>query len=96
MPLASGFGSIPVCAPTPAVPLPIAGLSRSASEGSIGEESGRDALARVGRAGSFLECFAGLRGGFLGDFGIRPIWAWHRGEGRAVAFTGEMPTIARE
>ena len=44
------------------------GLSSSASAGSIGGRSGRDALARVGRAGSFFECLAGSRAGL----GLRP------------------------
>ena len=71
----------------------MAGLSRSASDGSIGDESGRDALARVGFAGSFLECFAGLRGGFFGDFAIARIWASDGGEGRAIARVEELLTV---
>ena len=43
----------------------------SASDGSSGEESGRAALARVGLAGSFFECFAGSRSG---RFAMAPIW----------------------
>src|SRR5262245_55919833 len=57
------------------------GLSSSASAGSVGGASGRAALARVGRAGSFLECLAGSRVGLpLGAFGgsgafaIAEIW----------------------
>ena len=46
----------------PARPWPIPGLSRSASLGSSTGMSGRAALARVGLAGSFFECFAGSRG----------------------------------
>ena len=43
----------------------------SASVGSSGEEAGRAALARVGLAGSFFECFAGSRSG---RFAMAPIW----------------------
>ena len=39
--------------PSPAVPLLIAGLSRSASASGVAGSTGRAALARVGRAGSF-------------------------------------------
>src|SRR6185437_9562250 len=62
----SGGGFKPVPEPSPAVPLLIAGLSRSASAFGVAGSSGRDALARVGRAGSF---------GFFGlseDFAIAP------------------------
>src|SRR5579863_5389178 len=48
----------------------MAGLSKSANARSIGAESGRDALARVGLAGSFFECLAGSR-----PFTMTPIWA---------------------
>src|SRR5271167_1339671 len=48
----------------------MAGLSKSASAGSSGEASGRAALARVGLAGSFFECFAGSRSG---RFAMTPI-----------------------
>lgn len=57
--------------PIPAVPFSIPGLSNRASAGSVGGASGRLAFDRVGRAGSFLLCFAGSRGGF-GDFAIVP------------------------
>jgi hypothetical protein len=71
--------SMPVCEPTPARPWPMAGLSKSASAGSSGGASGRAALARVGLAGSFFECFAGSRcfGAFgrSGRFAMTPIWA---------------------
>src|SRR5246127_5955775 len=60
------------------------GLSKSASAGSIGGCSGRAALARVGRAGSFFECLAGSRAGLClglrgafgssGAFAIAEIW----------------------
>ena len=70
-PVARFLASIPVCAPRPARPWPMAGLSRSARLGSSGEESGREALARVGLAGSFFECFAGSRSG---RFAMVPIW----------------------
>src|SRR5262249_11060815 len=74
----SGGGLSPVCEPGPAVPWPMPGLSSSASAGSIGGSSGRDALARVGFAGSFFECLAGSRLGFCdglsGGFGIAGIW----------------------
>ena len=56
---------VPVCEPMPARPLPMPGLSSSASESSSTGISGRDALARVGLAGSFFECLAGSR---LGRF----------------------------
>src|ERR1700728_291264 len=49
----------------------MAGFRMSASAGSSGEESGRAALARVGFAGSFFECFAGSRSG---RFAMTPIW----------------------
>src|SRR6202044_595380 len=49
----------------------MAGFRMSASAGSSGEESGRAALARVGLAGSFFECFAGSRSG---RFAMAPIW----------------------
>src|SRR4029079_7481580 len=55
--------------PIPAVPRSMPGLSSRASAGSVGGSSGRLALARVGRAGSFLLCLAGSRGG-VGDFAI--------------------------
>ncbi len=63
------------------------GLSKSASAGSIGGCSGRAALARVGRAGSFFECLAGSRAGFClglrGAFGSSGVFAiaeiWRRG-----------------
>src|ERR1700745_2722686 len=63
------------------------GLSKSPSAGSIGGCSGRAALARVGRAGSFLECLAGSRAGLClgrrGAFGSSRGFAiaeiWRRG-----------------
>src|SRR5438445_13655993 len=83
----------------PAVPCRMPGLSNSASAGSVGPESGRLALARVGLAGSFLECLAGSRlievrllasrlggrgaSGWSGEFAIAPIWGAGRGEGSA-------------
>src|SRR5262249_34331199 len=74
----------------------MAGLSKSASAGAIGGSSGRAALARVGLAGSFLECFAGSRPGFFGApglpgvFAMPRIWAADQGEGRDPprAYTG--------
>jgi hypothetical protein len=45
------------------------GLSSCASAGAIGANSGRAALARVGLAGSGLECLAGSRLGFCGARG---------------------------
>src|SRR5262249_48007036 len=64
---------------------PMPGLSKSASAGSIGGCSGRAALARVGFAGSFLECLAGSRAGpcfdlcgafgSSGAFAIAEIWS---------------------
>src|SRR5262245_64023224 len=57
------------------------GLSSSASAGSVGDASGRAALSRVGRAGSFCECLAGSRLGLpfgafggSGAFAIAEIW----------------------
>ena len=73
------FSSRPVCEPTPARPRPMPGLSKSASDGSSGAESGRAALARVGFAGSFFECLAGSRyfggAGRSGLFAMARIWA---------------------
>src|SRR5262245_19984980 len=73
------------------------GLSSSASAGSVGGASGRAALARVGRAGSFLECLAGSRGGLpfgafggSGAFAIAEIWR--------LAYDGkraELPIVIR-
>src|ERR1700719_10107 len=60
----------------------MAGFRMSASAGSSGEESGRAALARVGLAGSFFECLAGLRSG---RFAMVPIWVEAGGEGSAGA-----------
>jgi hypothetical protein len=64
------------------------GLSKSASEGSSGAESGRAALARVGFAGSFFECLAGSRyfggAGLSGRFAMARIWA-ESGSGESVA-----------
>src|ERR1700684_1758195 len=54
----------------------------SASAGSSGDESGRAALARVGFAGSFFECFAGSRSG---RFAMAPIWVESGGEESAAA-----------
>src|ERR1700693_6178066 len=54
----------------------------SANAGSSGDESGRAALARVGLAGSFFECFAGSRSG---RFAMAPIWVESRGEESAAA-----------
>jgi hypothetical protein len=62
----------------PARPWPMPGLSRSANDGSSAGVSGRAALARVGFAGSFFECFAGSRRcgacGRSGPFAIVTIW----------------------
>src|SRR5262245_47381930 len=73
------------------------GLSSSASAGSVGGASGRAALARVGRAGSFLECLAGSRVGLpfgafggSGAFAIAEIWR--------LAYDGkraELPIVVR-
>src|SRR5262245_42779966 len=73
------------------------GLSSSARAGSVGGASGRAALARVGRAGSFLECLAGSRGGLpfgafggSGAFAIAEIWR--------LAYDGkraELPIVIR-
>src|SRR6202049_2475941 len=60
----------------------MAGFRMSANAGSSGEESGRAALARVGLAGSFFECFAGSRSG---RFAMAPIWVESGVEERAVA-----------
>src|SRR5580692_3794982 len=54
----------------------------SASDGSSGDESGRAALARVGLAGSFFECFAGSRSG---RFAMATIWVESGGEESAAA-----------
>ena len=82
------FSSRPVCEPTPARPRPMPGLSKSASDGSSGAESGRAALARVGFAGSFFECLAGSRyfggAGRSGRFAMARIWA-ESGSGESVA-----------
>ena len=59
---------MPVCAPTPAVPLAMPGLSSFSSSGASGFICSAAALERVGRAGSF-----GFFG--LGGFGIPGIWA---------------------
>ena len=45
--------------------------------------SGRDALARVGLAGSFFECFAGCLGS--GRFAMRVIWVESAGEESTLA-----------
>src|SRR5580698_7297516 len=60
----------------------MAGFRMSASAGSSGEESGRAALARVGLAGSFFECFAGSRSG---RFAMTPIWVESGDEESAAA-----------
>src|SRR5580704_624453 len=60
----------------------MAGFRMSASAGSSGDESGRAALARVGFAGSFFECFAGSRSG---RFAMDPIWVESDGEESAAA-----------
>src|SRR4029079_4114048 len=65
----SGGGLRPVPEPIPAVPFSMPGLSSRSSAGSVGAEAGRCALDRVGRAGPFLLCLAGSRGG-LEDFAI--------------------------
>ena len=52
----SGGGRNPVPEPTPASPRLIAGLSSSASAGPMSGNCSREALDRVGLAGSFLEC----------------------------------------
>src|SRR6185437_1586646 len=80
----------PVCDPMPARPLPMPGLSRSASESSSTGISGRDALARVGLAGSFFECLAGSR---LGRFAMPTIWV--ESVGRKSRHSGAR-AIARE
>jgi hypothetical protein len=69
----SGGGVKPVWEPTPAVPRAMAGLSNSASAGASGCMSGRAALARVGRAGSFA--FFGGRVESSDDFAMGTIWA---------------------
>src|SRR6201988_3515059 len=79
------------------------GLSSSASAGSVGGSSGRAALARVGRAGSFLECFAGsrlgvLRGGLGGSgesVAIAAIWARGYGEGSACGGSSSTGSARR-
>ena len=78
------FEVMPVCAPMPARPWAMPGLRSSASDGSSAGVSGRAALARVGFAGSFFECFAGLRAcgarGRSGLFAIATIWVESGGE----------------
>src|SRR5579863_8749133 len=66
----------------------MAGLSRSASESSSTGISGRDALARVGLAGSFLECLAGSR--CFGPFAIGTIWV-ESGEEKSAAYSNLIP-----
>src|ERR1700675_3138802 len=61
----------------------MAGFRMSASAGSSGEASGRAALARVGLARAFFECFAGSRG--FGLFAMAPIWVESGGEESAAA-----------
>src|ERR1700730_8652430 len=53
----------------------------SASDGSSAGTSGRAALARVGLAGSFFECFAGSRSG---RFAMAPIWVESGGRESAL------------
>ena len=94
----SAGGFSPVCEPGPAVPWPMPGLSSSASAGSVGGRSGRDALARVGRAGSFFECLAGSRAGLpCGAFGCSGAFAiaeiWSLGYDRKRAEHGSAPQI---
>ena len=82
------FEVMPVCAPMPARPWAMPGLRSSASDGSSAGVSGRAALARVGFAGSFFECFAGLRAcgarGRSGPFAIATIWVESHGEESAA------------
>src|SRR4029078_10611543 len=73
--------------PMPALPRSMPGLSSFASAGSVGGSSGRLALARVGRAGSFLLCLAGSRGG-RGDFIVGILVAYGGGgRGRECILT---------
>src|SRR5665811_1789911 len=68
---------LPVPEPMPAVPLLMAGLSRSASASGVAGLAGRAAFARVGRAGSlFVFC------GFLGGFAIASNMGRVRGRGK--------------
>ena len=71
----SAGGWMPVCAPTPAVPLAMPGLSSCSKAGASGFICSAAALERVGRAGSF-----GFFG--LGGFGITAIWGGIYGNGR--------------
>src|ERR1043166_344639 len=96
----SGGGLRPRPDPRPAVPLPIPGLSNASNSGAVGVKSGLLALARVGRAGSFLAGLARLRAGCPGASGpacfsessaIAAIWAERRDEGRAAI---SLPTVS--
>jgi hypothetical protein len=79
------FAVSPVPEPRPAVPLLIAGLSRSASASGVAGDGGRAALARVGRAGSL---------GFLGGFAIRPNMGRVRRRGKVSStITGASPNL---
>src|SRR5271170_4312961 len=66
----------------------MAGLSRSANAGAIGGNSGRAALARVGRAGSLA--FFG-RIGLSGGAAITAIWDGAGGGKRARAGRRQLP-----
>src|SRR5262249_29835873 len=77
-------------------PFWIPGLSSASSSGAVGVKSGRFALARVGLAGSFLECLAGSRFGFSGFSGVSfmvGILSGRGGEGRAGHCYPLVPVI---
>src|SRR5690242_19367355 len=82
----------------PARPWPMPGLSRSANDGSSVGVSGRAALARVGFAGSFFECFAGSRRcgarGRSEPFTMVTIWVEYGGE-ESDATCGSWPSLTR-
>ena len=78
----------PVPEPRPAVPRPMPGLSSAASASGVGGASGRDALARVGRAGS-LDFF-----GESGGLAIGRIWGESGGRERAASDRAARPASA--